>query len=311
MKTINITSFLVDKEVWLQTLLWTLFFTSITVSWTDTWIAKSFLPESVAPHIALSIPIIFLLNVYWLIPKYLNKKKWPRYVWLSLSMLIAFEVIRGFVFTIVLQGSDTFLNVFKDELFGENSLIFGLLNVMIITIVFYSFVYRFTRDWILNQSIIEKLKSEKQLLLMNSQQMVGDSNGVSSSFSQTNYVVPKSSDVEIKSIKKTLSVKKRDGIALIKIEDVLYFQAQGDFVFAFDKENNKHIINESLKTIRETVCVTSFFQINRGEMINFNYIAKYKSYLKNRLEISLLNTTSTLFTSNSRTPEFRLWIEQH
>jgi len=36
-----------------------------------------------------------------------------------------------------------------------------------------------------------------------------------------------------------------------------------------------------------------------------------KSYTKNRLEVSLQNLDSKLYTSNSRTLEFRIWIEQH
>ena len=92
---------------------------------------------------------------------------------------------------------------------------------------------------------------------------------------------------------------------------MLYFQAQGDFIFAFDSNNNKYIINESLKAIKELICQDSFFQINRSEIINFNYITKFKSYTKNRLEIFLANFNTLVYTFNSKTPEFRLWIEQH
>nr|WP_321235571.1 LytTR family DNA-binding domain-containing protein [uncultured Psychroserpens sp.] len=306
MKTTNIKSFFLNKEVWLQIIIWTLYFASINVNWTKSWISESFLPESVAPHIALIAPTIFLLNVYWFIPKYLNKKQWFTYVWLSLSLLAAFVIVRASIFAIALQNEMGFIEMFKKELFGENSIVFGILNVLVFNITFFSFVYKFTRDWLINQTVIESLKFEKEQLLRNSLQVAGfpDANSVNLATNAFN-------KTKAKTVKRTLTAKKRDGTYLLRVEDVLYFQAQGDFVFAYAINNSKHIINDSLKTIREQICKSDFFQVNRSELVNFNYINKFKSHTKNRLEISLHHTSSCIYTSNSRTPEFRLWIEQH
>ena len=307
MKTVNFKSVILNIEAWFHSLVWTLFFLSINVNWTESWVAESFLPESVAPHMAIAIPTIFLLNTFWLIPKYLNKKNWYHYVWLSLSLLIGLELIRTLMFSFVLQSETSFSETLKTELFGENSLIFGFLNVMIFYAIFYSFVYRFTRDWLFHRSIIERLKVEKQQLQARSLQLVGQAD----IFKNTHFQLENEVILESKPFKKVVSVKKRDGTFLLKIEDVIYFQAQGDFVFAFDNKEQKHIINESLKSIRELVCSQSFFQINRSEIVNFNYIKKFNSYTKNRLEISLFHSHECVFTSNSRTPDFRDWIDQH
>ncbi len=302
----QILSFLSIKEYWLQVVIWTLYLLSINVKWTESWIAESFLPEAVAPHTALAVPIIFITNVFWLIPKYLNKKNWFHYIWLSLSLLIGFELIRTFIFSLISQGDNSFTEAFKLELFGENSLIFGLLNILIFYAIFYSFVYRFTRDWLLNKSVIERLQLEKQQLEFKSLQIVGVPELKTTNLSLTN------STTEIKkSTKQTLSVKKRNGIFILKVKDIVLFQAQGDFVFAYDKYGNRHMINESLKKVKEQICQDSFFQINRSELVNFNFITSFNSYTKNRLEVSLLNFQEPIYTSNSRTPDFRLWIEQH
>lgn len=303
MKDTTIKSVLLNIEVWIQVILWALFFATINVNWTSSWISESFLPESVAPHIALIIPIMFLLNVYWLIPKFLNKTAWVKYIWLSISLLISFEIIRALIFTIGLQNSESILNVFKDELFGENSLVFGLLNVIILNMVFYSFVYRFTRDWIINKNITENLKLQSENQRVNGLQLAGSSS--------LNFIDSEAIKLEPKVLKETFTIKKRDGVILLKVDQILYFQAQGDFVLAFDNNNNKHIVNESLKLIKGQICEKLFFQINRSEIVNFNYISKFNSYTKNRLEITLKNNQSLLYTSNSRTPEFRSWIEQH
>ena len=307
MKALNFKSLIVNKELWFHIIIWTLFFLSINVEWTKTWVADSFLPEAVAPHIAIAVPLIFILNAFWLIPIYLNKKHWHHYISLSLSLFLGFELLRAFIFTSVLHEEVSFIEVFKRELFGENSLIFGFLNLLIFYAIFYSFVYRFTRDWLLHKSIIDRLVIEKQQLQQHSLQLAGETEILQQAY----YQHKRDQIVESKPLKKSLSVKKRDGIFLFMIEDIVYFQAQGDFIFAFDKKGRKHIVNESLKRIKDQVCTNVFFQINRSELVNFYYITKFNSYTKNRLEISLNNLEEPLYTSNSRTPEFRLWVDQH
>jgi len=109
--------------------------------------------------------------------------------------------------------------------------------------------------------------------------------------------------------KSTFSVKKRDGVFLLKTNDIICFSAQGDFVLAIDIENKRHIINDSLTRIENQIDKHIFFRINRSEIINRNSIVKYNQHIKNRLAISLFNYKDTLYTSNSRTPNFRIWIE--
>ena len=307
MKSKKVISFLLNKEVWLHTVLWLLFFASINVNWTKSWIEESFLPEAVAPHVAIAVPALFLLNVFWLIPSYLSKKNWFKYIWLSLSLLIGFEIVRTLLFALILHQPEAFMLTFKAELFGENSLVFGFLNILTLNSIFYSFVYRFARDWLRNQSIIETLKFEKKQLQRNKLQFVGYSPLVDNEISESQNTLVQ----EPKTMRKTLVVKKRNGVFLLKVSDIVFFQAQGDFIFAFDAYGNKHIINESLKSIKNQICEDQFFQINRSEIINFDYIIKFNSYTKNRLKISFKAIPDVLYTSNSRSSEFRHWIEQH
>lgn len=109
--------------------------------------------------------------------------------------------------------------------------------------------------------------------------------------------------------KKTFSIKKNDGVYILKSPDIIYFQAQGDFVLALDINDRNHIINDSLTNIERIVDQNMFFRINRSEIINRNSILKYNKHIKNRLVITLTNSKAILYTSNSKTPGFRLWIE--
>lgn len=112
-----------------------------------------------------------------------------------------------------------------------------------------------------------------------------------------------------KNYKSTFPVKRRNGVFLLKIEDVAYFQAQGDFVTAIDSLGEKHILNHSLSQIYESVDPSRFFMINRSEIISFEHILKYEPYTKNRLAITLEKPVVTLYTTNSRTPDFRNWLD--
>jgi len=109
--------------------------------------------------------------------------------------------------------------------------------------------------------------------------------------------------------KTTFSVKRRDGVFLLNVNDIIYFQAQGDFVFAIDTNDKKHIINNTLTKIENQLNPKDFFRINRSEILSFHNIIKYSSYRKNRLEITLKND-KVLFTSNSKAPNFRNWVER-
>lgn len=109
--------------------------------------------------------------------------------------------------------------------------------------------------------------------------------------------------------KTVFSVKKSDGIFLLKTANILYFQAQGDFVTAIDIHQKKHILNQSLSSIEAALSAKQFFRINRSEIIPLQYIQKYNTYFKNKLVIHLQGTTDVLYTSSSRTPAFRKWLE--
>lgn len=114
----------------------------------------------------------------------------------------------------------------------------------------------------------------------------------------------KSSDYKMR-----FTIKKPNGIFLLSVEDIIYFQSQGDFLLVFDQKGNKHIINQSLGKIASALNPKQFFQINRSEIININYIEKFETYFKNKLIISMKGISDQLFTSGSRTPEFRAWLE--
>ncbi|MET2984549.1 LytR/AlgR family response regulator transcription factor [Aureibaculum conchae] len=109
--------------------------------------------------------------------------------------------------------------------------------------------------------------------------------------------------------KTKFSVKKHEGIILLKTNDISYFQAQGDFVLAIDSSGRKHILNYSLTAIENLINPKDFFRINRSEIVSVHSIKKFSVYSKNKIAISLDKPKATLYTSNSKTSNFRKWLE--
>ncbi|MDF1694211.1 MAG: LytTR family DNA-binding domain-containing protein [Saprospiraceae bacterium] len=109
--------------------------------------------------------------------------------------------------------------------------------------------------------------------------------------------------------KTRFTIKKANGLFLLSIYDIIFFQSQGDFIVAMDKEGKKHIINSSIHKLMETLNPKQFFQINRSEIINIDWIEKIETHFKNKMLISMLGTKEKLYTSASRTPDFRNWLE--
>ena len=263
---------------------WTGYFLSINVHWTDSWIASSFFPD-VAPHTAMAIPMLFFMNVFWVIPKFLNKKKWVKYVLMVLLLGAMFELSRGILFSLVLPYDGPFPQKLWEELHSKNSLLTGELSFLTFNFFLYSYFYRFARDWIINQSLIEKLKVENFRL--------------QSFFSQTDRKT---------SYTNHFFVKKRNSHLVLPTSAIVFFRAQGDFVLCTDNKGTRHIINDSLKNTYKKLDPKDFFQINRSEIVNIAYIEMTHPYIKNRLEIVLKESGQQLYTSNSRTPQFRLWL---
>ncbi len=100
------------------------------------------------------VPLIFYINIFWLIPRFLKHKKWVKYSVYSTLTILFFELLRAsyFYFGSAHSSEESFIGLFFNifNLLGATSLGFVL-----------SFAYRFTKDWILNLALIEKLKAEK------------------------------------------------------------------------------------------------------------------------------------------------------
>lgn len=112
-----------------------------------------------------------------------------------------------------------------------------------------------------------------------------------------------------KSYKQRFTVKKKDGIKLLDTKDIAAFEANGDFCMAIDKDGKKHALNNTLTEVEEKIDPSHFFRINRSQIINVGFLEKVEPYFKNRLALKMKFTKEAIYTSSTKTPSFRKWLE--
>lgn len=102
------------------------------------------------------IPIVFYLNAFWLIPAYLKPKKWLKYAFYVILVSLFIKIIKAIFFVFFTEPDGVSSNPLIKAFFEDETLI-GMVFLGFI----FSFGYRFTKDWIINLTVIEKLKTEK------------------------------------------------------------------------------------------------------------------------------------------------------
>ncbi len=127
-------------EATMQTLVWISYFLLFPGTLGTFWDDKG--PYTIA-IIAITFPLVFLLNTYVLIPRYLKTRRWFFYI-------LAASIATIFWFGVVTLIFDL-----------EKFRMVGMPISIAAGAVIASFAYRFTRDWLINIGIIERLKAEK------------------------------------------------------------------------------------------------------------------------------------------------------
>ncbi len=115
------------------------------------------------------------------------------------------------------------------------------------------------------------------------------------------------------SIKKTtkkmtsITVKKEDKLFFIKLEDVVFLEANNKYVTIYTNTTN-HLTNLSLSQL-EVKLPDEFLRVHRAIIINTNYAEEVQKYFNNRYVITLRNKQKTKLTSGrSYTSKIKDWM---
>jgi len=160
MPTIKLKTLLAKKEIYFHIVFWILYFATINVDWTENWFNRDLRTGSISQFSVILFPMFFYFNAFWLIPKFLKQRKWLKYIMFTSIIILILEGFRALIYSAFHPIEDNFFNSYLVEINSHDNIITGKLTPIFLCLQF-SFAYRFTRDWILNNTLIDKLKTEK------------------------------------------------------------------------------------------------------------------------------------------------------
>lgn len=114
-----------------------------------------------------------------------------------------------------------------------------------------------------------------------------------------------------KQYKERIIIKTSAEIQILNTEKTVAILSNSGKLTAIDQSGKEYEFRYKLSDLAEELDPKVFFQINRGEIININFIEKIEPYFNDRLSLKMRNLKIKLITSTSTTVEFRKWIGRY
>lgn len=106
----------------------------------------------------------------------------------------------------------------------------------------------------------------------------------------------------------SITVKKKDKIVFLKLEDITYFEAQEKYVLIHTNQETE-LMEQSLTKLYERL-PQYFLRVHRKYIINTNYINDFQKYFNQRYIITLKDQKKTTITSGrSYKEQLTNWME--
>lgn len=109
--------------------------------------------------------------------------------------------------------------------------------------------------------------------------------------------------------KERIIIKTKTEIKILSTRNTGAILSNAGKCIAIDDNGKENEFRYKLSDLIQELNPKEFFQINRGEIVNINFIEKIEPYFGDRLAISIKNYKQHLITSASTTSDFRKWIE--
>ena len=106
-----------------------------------------------------------------------------------------------------------------------------------------------------------------------------------------------------------ITVKNSGEITILNVSEISAILSSAGKLTAVDSTGKEHEFKGKISDLVTELDPKTFFQINRGEIVNINYIEKIENYLGDRLSVKMKNYRGHLITSASTTAQFRKWID--
>ena len=115
------------------------------------------------------------------------------------------------------------------------------------------------------------------------------------------YSILKDNIINKKPVKIALPTK--NGFSFVKLDDIMYCQANRSYTFFYLVEGKKIIISKPLKWFEQSLDNLNFFRVNRSYLINLDYIQSYSR--ANGGEVTLESGVNLIISENKRDDFFQ------
>lgn len=105
-------------------------------------------------------------------------------------------------------------------------------------------------------------------------------------------------------------ISKADSFVIVPTEEIAYFYSEEKLSFIKTHNNMRHMLDESLDTIYDSLDPSIFFRINRQIIISINSIKAIHNYFNYKLKLDITPPNENLNTVISRlkVSEFKDWV---
>lgn len=110
--------------------------------------------------------------------------------------------------------------------------------------------------------------------------------------------------------KERILIKTAHNTLLLEVKNIMFISTNQGICEATDSKGKTYEFRQKFSDLVGDLNPDVFFQINRGEVLNINFIELIEPYFNDRLSIKITNHTRRLITSTAATAEFRKWIER-
>lgn len=105
-----------------------------------------------------------------------------------------------------------------------------------------------------------------------------------------------------------LLVKEGDGFVQIKVSELLYCYSEDSVTFGVTL-NKRFIIDETMDELFDSLNQSTFYRINRGQIVAKSSIQKMNPYFNHRVKLSISNPRNQEFiVSRPKTSGFKKWM---
>lgn len=116
------------------------------------------------------------------------------------------------------------------------------------------------------------------------------------------------SSAPMSAYKQRLVSKTRQGLYLLDVADLPYFQLRNGVTHALDAQGRAFVLNETLSQLEAQLDPARFFRLNRTEIVQLSAIERLEPYFNDTLVVHLRNQPVSLTASTHRTPRLRHWL---